>query len=224
MAIQHIEIGTPFFRIELIQDEPTFQVEGKVILLNLSTNPIKIEQQSIEQFRSIVAIDTLLESVEHAVIVRDFDVYPDTDALIEEVKNHWPSAYDIRKEERLRGVCHHMSPKIWVGQIGLTLYCSWSVPLKVGLHSQHDFCPVPGFREVHTQIIGLGKMQSCREKDIRTLYLEDVMAPGVTHRPMCDEQGNYPWHQFETITPSIFMAVEMLPPGANPPSSAGEAA
>ena len=43
------------------------------------------------------------------------------------------------------------------------------------------------------------------------------MAPGVTHRPMYDVEGNYPWHQFETITPSVFMAVEMLPAGAVPP-------
>jgi hypothetical protein len=28
---------------------------------------------------------------------------------------------------------------------------------------------------------------------------------------MYDEQGNYPWHQYETITPGIFMAIEMLP-------------
>ena len=43
------------------------------------------------------------------------------------------------------------------------------------------------------------------------------MAPGATHRPMYDASGNYPWHQYETITPSIFLAVEMLPDGATPP-------
>ena len=80
-----------------------------------------------------------------------------------------------------------------------------------------SFCPVPGFKEVHTQIAGFGKMQQCRERDINTLYLEEPMAPGTTHRPMYDEDGNYPWHQFETITPSVFMAVEMLPDGASPP-------
>jgi hypothetical protein len=26
---------------------------------------------------------------------------------------------------------------------------------------------------------------------------------------MYDEQGNYPWHQYETITPSVFMPIEM---------------
>ncbi len=91
------------------------------------------------------------------------------------------------------------------------------LPLNVGLHRDHAFCPVPGFREVHTQIVGFGKMQQCRARDVDTLYLEEPMAPGTTHRPMYDDQGNYPWHQYETITPSIFMAVEMLPDGATPP-------
>jgi len=26
---------------------------------------------------------------------------------------------------------------------------------------------------------------------------------------MYDERGNYPWHQYETITPGIFMPIEM---------------
>jgi hypothetical protein len=64
---------------------------------------------------------------------------------------------------------------------------------------------------VHTQIVGFGKMQQCREKDTATLYLEEPLAPGATHKPMYDEAGNYPWHQYETITPGILMAVEMLP-------------
>jgi len=66
-------------------------------------------------------------------------------------------------------------------------------------------------KEVHIQIVGFGKMQQCLERDIDTLYLEEPLAPGATHRPMYDKQGNYPWHQYETITPGIFMAIEMLP-------------
>ena len=71
---------------------------------------------------------------------------------------------------------------------------------------------------MHTLIMGLGKMQQCRENDIATLYLEEPMAPGQTHRPMFDAEGNYPWHQFETTKPSVFLAVEMLPDGASPPN------
>ena len=133
------------------------------------------------------------------------------------IREAWPTAFEIRGEERLRGLEHYMSPKVWIGRFGFTLYHSASVPVNLGLHRDHAFCPVPGFREVHTQIVGFGKMQQCRERDIGTLYLEEPMAPGATHRPMYDADGNYPWHQFETITPSVFMAVEMLPEGATPP-------
>ena len=161
--------------------------------------------------------DVELRDVAHAVVVERFADHGDEDELLARVRRSWPSAFDVRQEERLRGVSHYMSPKVWVGQYGFTMYHSGSVPLNVGLHRDHAFCPVPGFREVHTQIVGFGKMQQCRENDVSTLYLEEPMAPGATHRPMYDASGNYPWHQYETITPSIFLAVEMLPDGATPP-------
>ena len=111
-----------------------------------------------------------------------------------------------------------MSPKKWIGHYGFTVYHSSSVPLNVGMHKDHPFCPLPGFKEIHTQIIGFGKMQQFKAKNLKDLYIEEIMAPGVTHQPMFDKKGNYPWHQFETITPSVFLAIEMLPRGARPPS------
>ena len=203
MPIRTLDLAEPFFTVRIITASPAHQVTGKVILLNLSKEP--------------VVADVELRDVAHAVIVERFADHDDEDRLFSEVRRSWPSAFDVRQEERLRGVSHYMSPKVWVGQHGFTMYHSGSVPLNVGLHRDHAFCPVPGFREVHTQIVGIGKMQQCRENDISTLYLEEPMAPGATHRPMFDADGNYPWHQYETVTPSIFMAVEMLPDGATPP-------
>lgn len=218
MPIQNLDIGEPFFSIRLIDNEPRHDVGDKVILLNLSEQPIQIRDQNLGALQSVVVANTEVQDLRHAVIIERFANYPDEGALFDQVKQTWPSAFDVRKEERLRGISHYMSPKVWIGQFGFTLYHSGSVPLNVGLHRDHAFCPVPGFREVHTQIVGFGKMQQCTERDVETLYLEEPMAPGSTHRPMYDENGNYPWHQFETITPSIFMAVEMLPEGATPPN------
>ena len=150
--------------------------------------------------------------MEKGVLVERFSDYPDEAALFEEVKKAWPLAYDIRKEERLKGVSHYLSPKAILGNIRLSMYHSGSVPLNVGLHKDHVHCGDVLLKEVHTQIVGYGKMQQCLEKDINTLYLEEPMAPGTTHKPMFDENGNYPWHQYETITPAIFMAIEVLPP------------
>ena len=218
MSILSIDIGEPFFTLRLIEAEASFPISGKVILLNLADHPLTIKDQKLPSLSSVIVKDTDITNVTRALVIERFADYPDEDSLMAKIRALWPSAYDVRGEERLRGIAHYMSPKIWINQLGLTFYHSASVPLNVGLHKFHDFCPEPGFREVHTQIVGFGKMQQCHERDIDTLYLEEPMAPGTTHRPMYDAAGNYPWHQFETITPSIFMAVEMLPQGVLPPS------
>jgi hypothetical protein len=218
MTIKTLEFAEPFFTVRYIEDELEYPVGGKSIILNLSETPIRIQDQALLHLQSVIVANTSILGAARAVVVERFADYLDEDVLFAEVKKTWPSAYDVRQEERLRGVCHYMSPKVWIGNLGLTMYHSGSVPLNVGLHRDHAFCPVPGYREVHTQIVGFGKMQQCFERDLATLYLEEPMAPGATHRPMYDAEGNYPWHQFETITASIIMAVEMLPEGATVPA------
>ena len=218
MSITSIDIAEPFFTIKEIKSERSYQVSERRIVLNLSDTPISIQDQSLAALQSVIVQNVEIRNIEHVVLIEGFEAYKDEEALMAEIRTTWPSAFEVRGEERLRGIGHYMSPKIWIGQFGFTVYHSSTVPLKVGLHKFHDFCPVPGFREVHTLIMGLGKMQQCRENDIATLYLEEPMAPGQTHRPMYDAEGNYPWHQFETTKPSVFLAVEMLPDGASPPN------
>lgn len=221
MPIEQISIAEPFFGIRHATDEATLAITDRAIVLNVAERPIRIEGQRLYPLQSAIFANTTLRDVDRAVVVDRFDTHGDDATLCAEVRKAWPSAFEVRGEERLRGVEHYMSPKVFVGNIGLTMYHSASVPLNVGLHKDHPFCPVPGFREVHTQIVGFGKMQQCRERDPATLYLEEPMAPGTTHRPMYDAEGNYPWHQYETTTPSIFMALEILPEGAPIPDLGG---
>lgn len=213
MSVDTLEFTEPFFTVKLVSNEPEFSVSDKTIVLNLSEHPVDVQDQSLGFLQSVVIANTSIRNVDRAVLIERFSSHANDDELFAKVKKVWPLAYEVRKEERLKGVSHYMSPKVHIGNVGLSMYHSGSVPLNVGLHKFHPFCEVPGFKEVHTQIVGFGKMQQCLEKDISTLYLEEPMAPGTTHKPMFDEDGNYPWHQYETITPSIFMAVEILPVG-----------
>ena len=217
MSITKIDIGEPFFSLELVEDEQRLPVLSKTIVVNLSVNPITIEKQRLSEFQSNYVMGTDLVNVDQAILIRNLRPDLSEQELCDQVGEYWPSAYQVRKEERLRNVGHYMSPKQWVGQQGFTFYYSATVPLNVGLHRDHSFCPVPGYREVHTQIVGLGKMQQCLSKDLSSLYFEELMAPGNTHRPMYNQNGEYPWHQYETITPSVFLAIEVLPEGATPP-------
>lgn len=217
MPVENLSFAAPFFTVRLLTNVTAYDLDTRAIALNLGKRALSIEQQSLAPLTSVIVQDCRLSDVERCLLIEGFDDHNDDEAFFEEIKTQWPSAFDVRREERLRGVSHYMSPKTIKGDLGLTMYHSGSVPLNVGLHQDHPFCPVPGFREVHTQIVGFGKMQQCREKDVGTLYLEEPMAPGATHRPMYDANGNYPWHQYETITPSVFLAVELLPKGASFP-------
>lgn len=215
MTISTLDFAEPFFTVQYLENEQSYPICGKTIVLNIADTPILIEGQSLGSLQSLVVRDTALIQVDRAVLIERFADYDSDDELFEQIKQIWPLAFAVRNEERLRGVSHYMSPKVHIGNLGLSMYHSGSVPLKVGLHKYHPFCDVPGFREVHTQIIGIGKMQQCREQDINTLYLEESLAPGATHKPMYNAEGQYPWHQYETITPSVFMAVELVPESAS---------
>ena len=187
MTIQNLDIAEPFFSVSMVNDEASLKITGRTIVLNLADNPIHIREQTLGSLQSVILRDTEIETVQHAILVERFDDHPDEAALMEKVRQTWPSAFEVRGEERLRGIGHYMSPKTWAGQIGVTMYHSATVPLNVGLHRDHAFCPVPGFREVHTQIVGFGKMQQCRERDLDTLSLarednsEDSHAVSYTH-------------------------------------------
>jgi hypothetical protein len=211
VTISTLSFAEPFFTVQYLENEQSYPICGKTIVLNIADLPILIEGQSLGSLQSLVVRDTAITHANRAVLIERFADYDSDDELFEQIKQNWPLAFDVRNEERLRGVSHYMSPKVHIDNLGLSMYHSGSVPLNVGLHKYHPFCDVPGFREVHTQIIGFGKMQQCREQDINTLYLEEPMAPGATHKPMYNARGEYPWHQYETITPSVFMAVELIP-------------
>ena len=219
MSIQHIDIGKPFLGLRLVSSEASIKVTSPTIVLNLSTKPVKVENLQLNHLQSAIFSNITLHDTDCTVLINRFDTDEKDEILCAKIRRAWPTAYKVRGEERLKGVEHYTSPKVFVGNLGLTFYHSASVPLNVGLHRDHPFCPVPRFREVHTQIVGYGKMQQCRERDPATVYMEETMAPGNTHRPMYDSLGNYPWHQYETITEGIFLAVEILPENANIPKT-----
>ena len=192
MSIKKLDFSEPFFTVKYVVGDKEFQVAESSILVNLSEQPIRIHNQKLDFFQSVVVTNITIKDMEKAILVERFASYTDEGALFEEVKKIWPLAYDIRQEERLRGVSHYLSPKADLDNIHLSMYHSGSVPLNVGLHRDHVHCGDALVKEVHTQIVGFGKMQQCLEKDIDTLYLEEPMAPGTTHKPMFDENGHYP--------------------------------
>jgi len=208
MSVEHLTFAEPFFPVIYIIGESQFAVRGKSIILNLSQKPIHIRHQRLDFFRSTVVMNIEVIDLERCLIIGNFDGYPGLDALFERIKKQWTIIYEATHLERHKGVQLYRSPKIRLGNdIEVNMCYADSIPLNVGLHRTHwGERPI---REVHTQIVGFGRMQQYFEQEMSTLYREDYLAPGVTHDPMYDDECVYPWHQYEPVTKGVYMATEM---------------
>ena len=208
MSLEKLDFAEPFFDVLYIYNEQKYQIVPRSIILNLSEEPIQIRHEMLGFLHSTILARITIENCERCLIVENFDKYDDKEALFSEIKRKWIIMYEITKAERHSGVQLYRSQKIKLGDdVEINMAYADEVPLHVGLHRLH--WGGPPFREVHTQIIGFGRMQQFWEKDLSTLYREDCLAPGATHEPMCDEKGEYPWHQYEPFTKGIFMATEI---------------
>jgi hypothetical protein len=209
VSIQALDYASPFFPVSYVQEEEEYAVHEKSIVFNLSDEELFINGRPLGFFRSTVAVNTVIRHLMRALIIEKFSDYPDEEALFERVKKSWTLAYDATHEDRHKGVALWRSPKIKLGNVAVNMCFAGSVPLNVGLHREH--WGGPPIKEVHVQIAGVSRMQQYYENDLKTLYREDPMAPGAAHPPMYDENIAYPWHQLETTTRGIFMAVELTP-------------
>ena len=208
MSVLKLDVAEPFFTVRYLVGEQEYGIGAPSIVLNLSQRNLRFREQSLGFFRSVVIVNSPIREIDRCLVIEDYDRHDNHEARFEAIKEKWVLAYDATGEERHRGVALWRSPKIPLGDDVETNMCyAGTVPLNVGLHRLHWGGTT--FREVHTQIVGYGRMQQYREQELSTLYAEELLAPGATHRPMYDEHGNYPWHPYKTITPGVFMPVEM---------------
>ena len=54
MTIRHLDFAEPFFKVSLIEDETSYTVAGKAILLNLSSDEIAVERQILRELQSAI--------------------------------------------------------------------------------------------------------------------------------------------------------------------------
>jgi hypothetical protein len=207
MSIKTLDFVEPFFSVKYLLNEKEYPVGEKSIVLNLAPKNILINSIPLGFFKSTVVTNISIHGIDRCLIIEDYERNTDQPTFLEEVKKKWTLVYEATKIDRHKGVRLWRSPKIKLGNTEVNMCYADSIPLNVGLHRTH--WGGPPFKEVHTLILGFGRMQQYLEQDLNTLYREELMAPGCTHAPMYDENYIYPWHQFETITPAIFMATEM---------------
>ena len=125
MSIESLSISKPFFELKFIQNENSYIIKSPSILINLSNIKISIKDQLLSKYHSLIVRNIKLTNIKKAVLVI-LNNNEDDKKIMSQMRKKWPSAYEVRKEERLKGVNHYMSPKkmdrtIWIYSLSLII-------------------------------------------------------------------------------------------------------
>ncbi|WP_029042232.1 hypothetical protein [Cucumibacter marinus] len=214
------------FDARIVENVEDYVADG--IVVNLSAEPVLIGKQvptALHPWRSTMLVNELIGSAERIAVLK-----------ISELENFggvmlrgWQWFGDVF-DGFPRQTPLYLSPSDSVGQVKvdprqftretcgggreqlfeIKLKCWWS-PNETDcfIHNEHPFL------EVHTQIMGQGRMQKFRDRKASTIYEDVIMTPGFTHEAFCTVGGPnqwvYPWHRYYTDTESVWLAVELHP-------------
>lgn len=209
MSVQKLDFGQPLFEIEYVEQEERYYVPTKSVVINLaerSGKSLRIKGVPLAPLKGTVVQGVWLEDVDRAVVVLDYERYDiDDPEVIAMIKGSWKSLYECSGIERHKGIPYYKSTKTRVGGDTELNVCFTEAMAPSGPHKDHD----RDFDEVHAQIRGVGKMQIFEENDTSTFYQEFILAPGCVHDKIYDENGEYPWHQYHSVTRAVYMPIEI---------------
>jgi hypothetical protein len=200
MSIKKFEFSEPFYTIKWIDNEVQYKIDKTSIVINLGKRGILTKDKALGYLRSTIVRNVTLKDIQRALVIEDYERNKEPEELFSEIQRQWPLMYELTGQDRFKGIPVRRSPKEKIDTIELYLFCVDAMT-NVGLHKQHSH------REVHTQLLGYGKMQKFEENDYNTLYQEEILAPGYTHEPFYAEDNVYPWHQYQSVSDSIYLYV-----------------
>ena len=200
-----LNFSEPFLNAEYVSEVEKYPVQDKTIVINIGQQPVEIEGFRLYPMKSSLFSNTIIPRGESLILisVAKEDFLGQEIKIDEEIiKNTWHHVYDFYNLPHLKKTPLWHSEKETIGNILLNL---WYAPKGTlcGLHHEHSF------REVHTQIFGIGSMQKFHENDPKSIYQEVIMSPGYTHDPFYSKKGTYPWHQYYAATDCIWLAIEI---------------
>ncbi len=200
-----LNFSEPFLNAEYVSDIENYPIQDKTIVINLDSQKVEIEDFQLQPMKSALFSNSIITKAKSLILitVSEEDFLGQKIQIDEEIiKYSWHHVFDFFNLPHLKNTPLWLSEKETIGTMELNL---WYAPkgTHCGLHNNHPF------RELHTQIIGVGSMQKFHENNPKTLYQEVMMSPGYTHDPFYSNGGKYPWHQYYAETDCIWLAIEM---------------
>ena len=192
-----------FVEVKYLENVQNLPIQGKTIVLNADDTEIKIEGKPLRSWNSSIYSDIVIPTATKIVCITlhtdSFSSSPFPDAST--IDDKWTHVHDIIPLPHLKDTKLWRSDKERVDNIEFNLWFA-GAGTDCGIHNEH------AFRELHTQVFGIGRMQKFRKNDHDCLYQDVFMSPGYTHEPFYDEACAYPWHQYYADTDCIWLVAE----------------
>lgn len=214
MSIKQLDFAEPFFSIDYIENEESYYVEKKSMVINIAEREHKnidlSGERTIVPLKGAMIQNMTIRNIARAFVVKDVERTDITDpATADKIMHTWKSLYEMSGIARHKGLPYYKSPKFKMGEganhleLNFCFVSQGMVPS--GPHREHD----RDFDEVHAQIAGHGMMRIYDYEDKENIHQELTMAPGIVHDKMYDSNGKYPWHEYKSVTPCVYCPIEL---------------
>jgi hypothetical protein len=199
-----LNFSNNFFKTEYLENVLNLNIASYGILVNLDEKPLIIDKPgSLIKYKSYLLKNWEVKNNIAKAILISFDYDPARKNS--ELNKFCLESWDNNKKR------YPDDPSKWnykilrspIEKINNLEFNCWYLPKETAssIHIEHPF------KEIHTQLYGLGIMNKFKEQNYETLYQRMYMPPGFTHDFFFDKDVKYPWHQYEAVTDSIWMAI-----------------
>jgi hypothetical protein len=201
-TVRALAFSEPFIDARVVE-RGIYSVDKETVVVNCSNARLEVGATSIGPWRGTVLFKGTFEAVAPVVCVSLEDTLLPVSSYRrrDELMSKWAHVADLFPLPHLQSTALWRSVKDSVVGVNVNLWFA-SSGTDCGIHNRHSFI------EVHTQIMGIGRMQKFAANDQSTLFEDIYMAPGTTHEPFCGKDYLYPWHQYYADTDCIWLAVE----------------
>ena len=201
------ELSLKGLTFDLVEFAGDHKVEGEKLFINIGQEPINLMQDEdiVNSLNSRLVNDARFVSrsgIGLEIAATDNSNYDVTSSLKKEIIAKWSRASELFPQvEYFQNLEMYRSPKVDLGLYQANLW-SLEASSQGRIHKEHDF------REIHTQILGLGQMVKYYKPEYDTAYERVFMAPGFTHFEFFDGNRLYPWHSYNAVSDCIWLALE----------------
>ncbi len=206
---QKLSLGEPFIETRYLEAEESFAVTFPAILVNPEQEQdiLVNDEFVLGPLKAMIVRGVTISVPGKALLIVGFDALRLSDRLtMAALCRVWKSNYQLTGRPADRTSPYFKSPKETLGNVSINFCLVADPDAPSGIHREHTD---PAVKELHVQIVGEGAVDLMKSQDPSSLYASLPLTVGSTHMATWNPEGAYPWHRYRSVTPCIFLGVEV---------------